>query len=72
MSEKSSSPRYPYDDPPVYFTSQGGRYVYPADLMRSKHAWDRIKELEAFAEAHNLQVAQGLGPPPSGSSPQQK
>ena len=64
MSEKpegSSLPTYFYDDPPIYFTSQGERYVYPDDLMRSKHARDRIKKFEALAKAQNLQPAQGLG-----------
>lgn len=50
-----------YDDPPIHFTSQGERYIYPHDLVCSVHAWDWVKKFDALVKGQNLQRAQGFG-----------
>ena len=60
-TNNDDDPLIRYDDPPIHFTSQGERYIYPHDLVRSKHAWDRIKKFETLVKDQNLQAAQGLG-----------
>lgn len=49
-----------YDNPRVYFTSQGERYVYPDDLMGSKNARIIVKKFRKLAAAQNLETAQGI------------
>ena len=72
LDTSSKSEMDEYDNPPIYFTSQGERYIYPDDLMRSKNAQNIINKFKAFAKAQNLEPAQGLGPPSSEDSTQQK
>lgn len=62
-SETNRDGDLPYDDPPIHFTSLGERYIHPNDLVHSKHAWDRVKKLEAFVKDQKLplQRAQGFG-----------
>ena len=56
--EKSKTDEY--DNPRVYFTSQGERYVYPDDLMGSRNAQSIVKKFQKLAAAQNLETAQGI------------